>query len=333
MKLSGCTTIRGPAMIAVSDGGLKLMGGPVTAGSSITVPVGRAVIVEGDGEVEISGGQLGQCDPDGLKALESLIDELRGARRVVLVGPTDSGKSTLAAYLYNSGAVNSIISTDVGQNEVYCPGFEALSMPPRPFTPGSSAPEPLSACLVGDYTPRGLEARYLACAIRLSRLSGSFVVDTDGWASGEGAELKAALALAVGADAVVAIGLDQGSLSILRHEMAGPLVVAPRLAPAGKSQAERRTNRDRLLASCMMGSRRRVLSLDGLLVEGREPEAWEGLLVGLRDAGGDHFAVVERGPSRSGSITVLTQHMGSVEFIRLGRARVDLKAFGGLLQA
>ncbi|WP_083774112.1 Clp1/GlmU family protein [Acidilobus saccharovorans] len=331
LRLSGCVAVRGPSIIAVNDGDIRVLGAQVPPGSSLTVPVGRAVIVEGNGDLSVNG-QLEPCDGESLKAIEGVVEEVRGARRIILVGPSDSGKSTLAAYLYNSGAVNSVISTDVGQNEVYCPGFEALSMPRRPFLPGSPQDQPLSACLVGDFTPRGLEGRYMSCAIRLSRLSGSFVIDTDGWVSQEGVELKAALSLAVNADAVVAIGLDSDAVVALRHEKAGPLVAVPRLAPASKSVPERRANRDRLIASCIMRSKRRTLRLEGLAMEGRGPgEDWQGLLVGLEGPGSDYFGVVERGPSRSGAITVISEYLGDVTAVKLGRARVDLGAFSGLI--
>lgn len=331
LRLGGCIAVRGPSVVTVNEGDLRVLGAQVPPGSSLTVPVGRTVIVEGEGDLAVSG-QAEPCDSEALKAIEGVVEEVRGARRILLVGPTDSGKSTLAAYLYNSGVVNSLISTDVGQNEVYCPGFEALSMPRRPFLPGSPQDQPLSACLVGDFTPRGLEGRYISCAIRLSRLSGSFVIDTDGWVSQEGVELKAALSLAVNADAVVAIGLDDEAVATLRHEKAGPLVVIPRLAPASKSAPERRTNRDRLIASCIMRSRRRALRLEGLAIEGRRPDGdWQGLLVGLEGPGSDYFGVVERGPSRSGAVSVISEYLGDVAALKLGRARLDLGAFSGLI--
>ena len=317
--------------MTLASGSLSVLGAQAQPGLSFTVPVGRSVIIEGEGDVSVTGAsELEECDAESLEALRRAASELRGARRILIVGPSDSGKSTLAAYLYNSGVVNSIISTDVGQNELYCPAFEALSIPRRPYIPGSMAWDPIASCFVGDVTPRGLEGRYTLCAVRLSRQSGSFVVDTDGWVTDEGLELKASLSLALGSDAVVAVGLDEDSLEVLRADLAGPIVAVPRLAPKAKSAGERRTNRDRLLAGCIMGSSRRVLGLSSTRLIGRAQGDLRGLVVGVGYAGSEFFGVVERA-AEGKSITVLTRHAGRVDYLRLGRLRLDLEAFSDLV--
>jgi len=81
--------------------------------------------------------------------------------------------------------------------------------------PGMTVGE-AEACLVGDFTPRGLEARYLYCSARLSKRYGRLVVDTDGWVHGEGLELKAALVAQLDATGV-AIGLEGDQLRALKQ--------------------------------------------------------------------------------------------------------------------
>ena len=247
-------------------------------------------------------------------------------RSVVLVGPPDAGKSTLASYVYNSGLTRAIASLDVGQNELYCPGFAAKASPPRPFVPGSQV-SAASACLVGDFTPRGLEASYLYCA---SRLLGGFkgtVIDTDGWVDGEGLVLKAALALQLDAT-VVAVGMEEAKRELTAY--VSDVVFVPRLAPRSKSRSERALNRDRMLASCLRDAKRRVLGREVLI--GRPVSGdIEGLLSSIVSGGSEHFAVIERASTSSGTLTVLTSYEGQVEAVRLGRARLDLKAFSGLI--
>jgi polynucleotide 5'-hydroxyl-kinase GRC3/NOL9 len=326
LRLEGCAEVRGPASLRAS-GDVEVLGYRPRGEVSLVVPVGRSVIVCGSGEVEVSGGAAQAYDPASLRRLQQVAESLRGARRAVLIGPTDSGKSTLAAYLYNTGAFEGLLSVDVGQNELYCPGFAAAASPARPFMPGMTVGE-AEACLVGDFTPRGLEARYLYCSARLSKRYGRLVVDTDGWVHGEGLELKAALAAQLDATGV-AIGLEGGQLRALKQYVSD-LIVVDRLAPYAKSQAERRANRDRLIASCLSRASRRLVSLD--LVMGRLPEGGpEGLLTSAYGEGRDHFAVIERLSERSGLVSVLTGFMGQIEALRLGRVRIDLRSFQGLL--
>ena len=290
------------------------------------MPVGRSVIVVGDEEPRVNGGRLTRCDPSSIRPLEEVRGTLSKDRSVVLVGPPDAGKSTLASYIYNSGLTRAIASLDVGQNELYCPGFAAKASPPRPFVPGSQVGA-ASACLVGDFTPRGLEASYLYCASRLLGGRVGAVVDTDGWVEGEGLILKAALALQLDAT-VVAVGMEEAKRELSAY--VGDVVFVPRLAPRSKSRSERALNRDRMLASCLRDAKRRVIGRD--LVIGRPVGGGlEGLLSSIVSGGNEHFAVIERASTSSETLTVLTGYEGAVEAVRLGRARLDLKAFSGLI--
>ncbi|MGC9209999.1 MAG: Clp1/GlmU family protein [Acidilobus sp.] len=322
--LGGCWVVSGPAVVQASSD-FEVLGYRPDRDVRLVVPVGRSVILVGETRPNVTSGQVIECDRKSIDAIYQLKQSLDGSRRIVLVGPTDSGKSTLASFIYNAGLVNFVASVDVGQNEVYCPGFAAVSSPQRPFVPGSVAGEP-RACLVGDFTPRGLEAAYLYCAARLLKGVSDFVVDTDGWVEGGGLVLKAALAEVLDA-AVVAVGLDDEARRALSSYL-GDVIFVGRIAPRPKSPSERKTNRDRLLASCLLGARRRVLSYD-LLVGRPFTEDVKGLIASAYGEGWDHFAVLEKISERSGTVTILTKFMGEVNAIRLGRARVELQPTEG----
>ncbi len=323
--LRACFVVEGPAVVEVT-GQHEVHGYTPPREARLVVPVGRSLIVVGEEGPRVSGGRLLGCDPASLRPLEEIRGSLSRGRNVVLVGPTDAGKSTLASYLYNSGLAELVASFDVGQNELYCPGFAAAASPSRPLVPGS--PDGRSrACLIGDFTPSGVEASYLYCASRLLRGAQNVVVDTDGWVQGEGLVLKADLALQLDAT-VVALGMSEARRDLLAY--VSDVVFLPRLAPRSKSRSERAANRDRLLASCLTGVRRRVVRSD--LVVGRPPQGGlEGVLASAVGGGNERFAVVERASEPSGTITVLTDYEGEVEAVRIGRARVDLRAFSGLI--
>ncbi|MGC9071472.1 MAG: Clp1/GlmU family protein [Acidilobus sp.] len=306
---------------------VELLGHRPERGVRLVVPVGRSIIIVGDGQVRVSGGSVTPCVPSSLEVLKQLAESLTGRKPILLVGPADSGKSTLASYIYNTGLSDVIASLDVGQNEVYCPGFAAVSSPIRPSVPGS-ARGPARACFVGDFTPRGLEARFLYCALRLLRGVGRAVIDTDGWIEGEGLVLKAAVAEAIDA-VVVAIGLGDEARRVMASYI-GDIVAFGRFAPRTKSQAERRTNRDRLIASCLSGSRRRPISAE-LLTERPPKGGLEDLLASAFGQGEDHFAIIERASERSRTLTLLTSYEGRIDAVRLGRAKIDLSNFSGLM--
>ena len=246
--------MRGPARVSIRSGWASILGYRVDGGSFV-VPAGRSAVIEYDGVVEVSGGSLGEAR--GVEALAEAARDLAGRSRVLMVGPPDSGKSTLSAYILNYSGSHEYLTLDVGQNEIFSPGFASLASPVRPVIPGSdesfSRVEP---CFVGDFTPRGSEASYLSCAARLSRGSHSLVVDTDGWVDlWEGVELKAGLAHVVGASVIAAVGLGDREARALEDLSGVEVVRLPRLSGGEKGLGERRLHRERLLAFRLRGSR------------------------------------------------------------------------------
>ncbi|MFN4046132.1 MAG: Clp1/GlmU family protein, partial [Acidilobaceae archaeon] len=206
--------------------------------------------------------------------LDSLASEISRYGRVVFVGPVDSGKSTLAFWVSNKvflrGSRAWYLTVDVGQNEVFCPGFEAIAAVEPPGIPGFtrsfSFVEP---CFIGSFTPSDSLDKYLGCASRLSRIAqGHLVVDTDGWITPPGGlESKARLADAVNADLIVAIGLGEGEVRALRGTSIEVLSL-PRLVKGSKSFEERRLHRERLLAQKLSGSKPRPVKLGETVVDG-----------------------------------------------------------------
>lgn len=147
---------------------------------------------------------------------------------VVVVGPTDAGKSTLVRILSNyavrAGWQPTVADLDVGQNDVSVPGVVAAapvhmpSLVARVFGLGLSAPV---AYHFGHTSPQGKESLYREAAQRLegavfdrfksnevARHSGLFV-NTCGWVDGEGYELVVHAALTFHADVLLVIGQER----------------------------------------------------------------------------------------------------------------------------
>ncbi len=274
-RFSGTYLAVGPSSFRVVDGFVEVLGYPLGVGGSFVVPVGRSVPVRVDGFVEVfpSGGVLKPLGSGEYEWLDGLAFEISRYGRVVFVGPVDSGKSTLAFWVSNKmllrGSKAWYLTVDVGQNEVFCPGFEAIAVLKPPGVPGFSGSFSLvEPCFIGSFTPSDSLDKYLGCASKLSRIAeGPLIVDTDGWVTPpEGLESKARLADAVGVDLIVAIGLGEGEVRVLKKTV--EVLSLPRLVKGSKSFEERRLHRERLLAQKLSGSKPRAVKIEEVAVEG-----------------------------------------------------------------
>jgi len=266
---------RGPGRLVVVKGRVEALGYPLGEGASIIVPVGRAVPLlagEEGATVEYTGERLVEWSADEYRKMDRLAGELAEYGRVMIVGPSDVGKSTLAAWTVNKMALkgfNPVMATlDVGQNENYCPGFASSNSVDPPFIPGTGG-RLARACFVGSFTPRGVESRYAYCAGAIVEGSGSWVMDTDGWVGDwDGLDSKLAAARAAGPDLVVAVGLDDRYSKYLEPRVGAPVVRVPRLVESRKTREERRTHRERLLARALQGAREFAVKLSATPVYG-----------------------------------------------------------------
>ncbi|MEB2836526.1 MAG: Clp1/GlmU family protein [Desulfurococcales archaeon] len=318
-RLDGVYLVVGPAGLEMVSGEAEALGVSVGEGQRLVVPLGRRVPVLFRGaRVLVSGGRVERGSLDVYRRLEEAARKVAGlGGRILLVGPTDSGKSTLAAWAVNLlGGKARLLTVDVGQNEYYAPAFEAL-LPGGALLPGLAAGGSLSTCFVGSFTPSRSHGRYIACASRLSRLApGDVVVDTDGWvARPEGFASKVSLAEAVGADYVVTLGLprDYGD-SLARAAGAAHVLSLGDLGVRRKDREERRVHRERLLAARLVGSRPRPIRavetvLVGSPVFNCESKGHMGPVVYSEDCGDRVVVVVKKPPKprRQGRLLVLEE--------------------------
>lgn len=275
-RFSGSYLAVGPSSFRVVDGVVEVLGYPLGVGGSFVVPVGRSVPVRVDGVLDVfpGGGALKPLGSGEYEGLDGLALEISRYGRVVFVGPVDSGKSTMAFWVSNKVLLRGLrawyLTVDVGQNEVFCPGFEAVAALEPPGIPGFSGSFSLvEPCFIGSFTPSDSLDKYLGCASRLSRVAeGPLVVDTDGWVTPpKGLESKAMLADAVGADLIVTIGLGEGEVRVLK-ETSIEVLSLPRLVKGSKSLEERRLHRERLLAQKLSGSKPRPVKVEETVIEG-----------------------------------------------------------------
>jgi polynucleotide 5'-hydroxyl-kinase GRC3/NOL9 len=134
---------------------------------------------------------------------------------VMLVGDTDTGKSTLAIYLANmairSGLVPSIIDGDIGQGDLAPPtaiGAAVLSkqvVDLRDVNTTTSQYE-----FVGSISPAGFEdlvaKKSRSIHDRISPLANITIVNTDGYVRNGGVHYKAKIAEELQPDAIISLG-------------------------------------------------------------------------------------------------------------------------------
>lgn len=270
---SGHYLVAGPATLTIKRGTAYVLGYELKEGASITIPAGRKVPVSVEGSLAVTPGTaVLPSSGEDIKAFESAVEKMAEYKRILIVGPTDHGKSTLSAWAINrllsAGREVAYMTTDVGQNEIFSPAFESIAKVMPPAIPGSRASFTIiDSCFIGSFSPVESLSAYLACASRLSSKAGEVIIDTDGWVRGEEAiRAKARLAVITRSELIVSLGLSQEEIEVLRRESGLEVLALPRLVRGEKSHAERKNHRDRLIAQGLLGSRPRLVASD--LVEG-----------------------------------------------------------------
>ncbi len=182
--------VEGPARLKVVEGSFYALGRVYSSGCELVVPRGITVCLKVEGGCTLEGvGSVSEAKPE-----EEVIDEWRAIAesiatrgRVVVVGETDSGKTTFSTYLINvalsKGLSVALIDADVGQNDVGWPGTIALAFPEHPIS-WLGELDPAAFYFVGANSPMGHEdAVILGVSKLLKRAEGRdlVVVNTDGW--------------------------------------------------------------------------------------------------------------------------------------------------------
>ncbi len=271
----GAVLFKGPGSLRVETGSISILGYPVEKGETLVIPAGRSIpgLLDESTRYAYTGKVTGYSIDD-YKRINEIAGRMIEYDRIILIGPSDSGKSTLASWIVNrmvlEGKRTLYATIDIGQNEAFCPAFASSMEPKPPMIPGVGGPL-YRACFTGSFTPRDRLPRYHYCAVEIIEgWRGSLIIDTDGWVSlWNGLESKVSIARITRVDAVVTIGLGESEASFLKGKLPGASIVrVPRLVRGSKSKSERRTHRERLIAKALIEARERPVDLESTLVYG-----------------------------------------------------------------
>ena len=283
VKLSrGLYRIYGPLKMVVREGELFFLGRYLGPGGEVIVPFERTACIEvlsEEASVRLSkgvGGGYEEAKPEEEAILEwrRICEDIvqSSARRVVIVGEVDSGKSAFSAFLLNyaleKGLKTALVDADVGQNDVGYPGTVALAFPKRPiaWTRELSAEK---LYFVGSITPSGNEEAVVLGAHTLAeeaeRRADLVVVNTDGWVDGARARrYKIRLILSLRPDALVVMYGTGRALYLQRYfsRLTTVYVAKTPLVKLDKQRELRRFHRGAAYANLLMSCSRLTLSID-----------------------------------------------------------------------
>ena len=261
--------IAGPASLHIERGSLLATGYIVNEGEDVLIrdrrgatfySLGKSKVCTKRGEkskiVIIDKGY--QYVEAWMKAVQSLKDT--GSKKVVIVGPVESGKSTLAAWIYNTLTLP-VIESDIGQNELGVPASITFAYyKGKVVTLQDLQPDGLF--FVGHVSADRVESIVISRLFRASRiLEGEFVIDTDGYIEGRGIFYKIALIEVVEPDAIIVLG-NSRFFRILKSRFASRLltifVESPPLVRE-RTKVDRRVFRQRLYTSLFSRTQTLVL--------------------------------------------------------------------------
>lgn len=220
--------VKGPARVFVK-GACHVLGSDVS-GQIVKVRAGKALPFEPRNQFCRLHAQLGYgaklwwADPKqaGISMWRTLSDQVltlaakkKAITTVMLVGDTDTGKSTLSIYLANmairNGLIPSIIDGDIGQGDLAPPtaiGAAVLSKQLVDLRDVNAS----QFEFIGGISPIGFESliakklRSILDRIRTSSLANICIVNTDGYVRNSGLQYKAMIAEELQPDAVICLG-------------------------------------------------------------------------------------------------------------------------------
>lgn len=242
--------VKGPATIRAKEAKLSSLGVTLPLDQPVLVRSNRTMPFEADqrcavhvtigsrGDYRVRSGRLGVkiWEPAAERILQS---ELLN-RKVMIIGETDSGKSTLATYLLNRaislGLKVGLIDGDIGQSDICPPGSVGSALVEEKVFDLRDVKADYVA-FVGATSPRGvswLVVNQIADVMRMieERSPDLYLINTDGYIAEEGVDYKVKMIEQLAPDLILCISGEDSLYSEVERK-AGNYNVA-RLDPPEK---------------------------------------------------------------------------------------------------
>jgi polynucleotide 5'-hydroxyl-kinase GRC3/NOL9 len=186
--------VRGPASIDLQAGQATTLGAPFALHQTRNIAEQRQLPIETEShaEFEVVLGKSGSISeiqgstiPGSWRRAAAALKEM-GEGKVIVLGPTDAGKSTLCTYLVNE-LLNEVpklrvVDADVGQTDLGPPTTIARAGPLQPI---AFLPEltPDTRLFIGHTSPSDVQHKLIRGVGRLTRNGDRSltIINTDGW--------------------------------------------------------------------------------------------------------------------------------------------------------
>lgn len=274
--------VEGPASVKLIAGRSNVLGAPVPKDIGIIVRRGRTIPFETDetsifdvvmGENSSVDEVSGTTIPESWTTAADEVVHYNGPCIVLVIGDTDSGKTTLSTFLVNSalklGLKTALIDADLGQADLGPPttiGMTVLTdFIMDPFTIKTR-----DAHFIGLTNPDGSTDLVLSALAKLKTKTQSAsaeftVINTDGWVEGdEAARFKVSMSETILSSAVIGIQSNDELEHILNPlEKIGRRVIRVQTPPVvrKRSPEERRRLREQGYRKYLRGGKLRVLPM------------------------------------------------------------------------
>ena len=211
---------------------------------------------ETNAELEVVLGKSGEIFhiegstiPDSWNLAASTLEKMQMGR-VIILGPTDVGKSTLCVYLVNKLKQEPrklrVVDADIGQTDLGPPTTIARASPAQ-FIASLTELEPDARLFIGHTSPGYVERKLIDGIKRLSANGEESltIINTDGWISEPGA-VRFKIRLINELNPTLLLGLAFGDeLEPILGSVSAPQIMAePAKAVLTRSRAERRNIRE-----------------------------------------------------------------------------------------
>ncbi len=282
--------INGFAKVRVIEGMVLVLGAIYSRGEEFTIASYRSYAIRSltDSKLDIVLDKGSSIEP--AHADEEVLDKwvvhvdkllLNDCKNLIVIGPTDAGKSSLTALIANRGLLRGqrpgIIDADVGQADIGPPGCVSAALAERKIL-WLRELKAKYIRFVGSVTPHRFERRIVAGVVDLYwrlRKDGAnlIVVDTDGWTQGlQALEYKAEIAKYLSIDSVIVLGDDRMLVEMARRVFGAlPCGVVHLPSPQIRrirDRDDRRTLRSEAYRRYLTPQRQRVLDLTKLVIQG-----------------------------------------------------------------
>jgi polynucleotide 5'-hydroxyl-kinase GRC3/NOL9 len=267
--------VRGPASISLLNGQASILGGTVQKNQRAITKTERQLPVETEtyAELDIALGNgaaifdvKGSTIPESWKLAADALQEMKEGK-VMVIGATDVGKSTLCVYLVNRlthhGLSPRLIDADIGQADLGPPTTIGIAHS-TPSITSLTELIPDSLLFIGHTSPGQVERKIIAGIQRLTTHEREplTIINTDGWVLDPAAILyKTDLIAAINPDLVLGLAKETELLPILARSRARTMNVEAATDVLSRSKTDRRKIRTAGYRRYLEGARPRSISL------------------------------------------------------------------------